>query len=125
MTGREFKFRAKNVHDGKLYYSDDIGIVNFWMQVKDGHMVNVEQYIGQKLNGQEIFDGDIIFNPKVGSWCEHTYLVEFGEQCDGDGYVSMGHNYEIPHETLKPHQKIIGNKTDNPGLLEKCWKGEL
>jgi len=130
MSDKEFKFRARNVRNGKLYYSEEIGMPNFWQQIKDGHMENVEQCIGQKLQGQEIYDGDIIYRPETltksgrGRWLEIQYVIEYGEQCDPEGNLYVGYNYSIPEKEVLEYMKIIGNRTENPELLEGCWNGE-
>jgi len=124
LDDKDFKFRARNVHDDKLYYSEEIGMPNFWQQVRGGHMVDVEQYIGQNLHGQDIYGGDIIYRPEIlnksgrGGWSEVKYIIEYGEQCDPDGWRYMGYNYTIPDGDILEYTKIIGNKTDNPELAE-------
>lgn len=120
---RVFKFRAKNLGNGKLYYSDDIGMANFWKQVVDGIMVNVQQYIGAELHKIPIYDGDIIhyeaLKTKTLRYSEHTHIVEFGEQCDPDGYIFYGFTHSfMTYKDLK-RAKIIGNIVETPELIPK------
>jgi len=123
MNDKEFKFRARNIHDGELYYSEEIGMPNFWQQIRDGHMEDVEQYINAKLHGQEMYEGDIIYRPEIKTdghrgWGEMKYVVKFTEYTDGDGWTYMAYNYCVPEGAILEHTKIIGNVTDNPELAE-------
>ncbi|MCK4544708.1 hypothetical protein KAU43_04155 [candidate division WOR-3 bacterium] len=120
---RVFKFRAKNLENGKLYYSDDIGMATFWKQVVDGIMVNVQQYIGAELHEIPIYEGDIIHYDadltETGGFLEHTHVVEYGEYCDPDGNMVFAFSHSYGSDSELARGKIIGNIVETPELIPK------
>ena len=114
---RVFKFRAKNLENGKLYYSDEIGMAKFWKQVADGIMVNVQQYIGAELNKIPIYCVDMTrYDDRSKGEITHTIVIEYGEYCDGDGYTAYAFNHSFMDE---PNAKIIGNIVETPDKIPK------
>lgn len=140
---REIKFRAWDKNLGEMYEYDLIGFL-----IKDGqidiHGTYGKDYVTEELcfdhdstedkeimqftglfdkNGKEIYEGDIMLEKN--SWIlgsplsrkeGQLYLVKWQQFMGGDewGYIeSVGYNLEFEN------MEIIGNKWENPELLEK------
>ncbi len=138
MNSREIKFRAKNINDRKLYYSEVTGNANFWKQIDDGILLDPQQFTGllDKQN-KEIYEGDICridssgaFPPygengvairKVEWWSgqfvfnanRYSYMKE-------DDYINFGWWVRSnDHQPKLKQIEVIGDIVSNPELLPK------
>lgn len=114
---RNYKFRAKNVNDGKWYLSDDLGIGLFWLQIRDEHLdiKTLGQYIEKNDSEDvEIYEGDVI-----------SYII-----IDGSEPIILKIIYSIDYLSYLMKNKVgyidayrgfkktvIGNIYDNPELV--------
>jgi uncharacterized phage protein (TIGR01671 family) len=108
---REIKFRMwqpiikEMFSHGMIFYAGAIDAHN-------KQEIILMQYTGLKdKNGKEIYEGDILKNPRY----EESYVVEY----HGDGYVGWGDDrrsgcYLITDEDIE----IIGNIHENPELIK-------
>lgn len=85
---------------------------------------NVMQYTGLKLNGEEIYEGDILkwtSKDTDGSTLEAYAVVDFEEGCFvwREGHIVRGTlKEEIDYNKLFEKIEIVGNVFENPELLE-------
>ena len=125
---REIKFRGKRV-DGKAWV---YGSLQIWadgeysiLDDEDGYIVvpeTVGQYTGLKANGVEIYEGDIATERHKGSCgCGKTkYTGETLEIAFDSGMFAFGyHHVELTHYINNTGLEVIGNRFDNPELLEE------
>lgn len=135
---REIKFRAWDSDFGSMVYEFTkdgyslnmvAGELEVWSTDGNGDnfLLPLMQYTGLKLNGQEIWEGDIIeFNLgyltefDVGNLKEYG-VVRFSE--DGFWTSSLpGFEEELLSDELKSdayERKIVGNIHENPELLKQ------
>lgn len=116
---REIKFRAVNNTDKKMYYSDKIGISNFFMQLEHGILdkETLGQFTGHKdKNGKEIYEGDITAIAK-----------SYGKiEWDNDKlqyYVKWDFGVYEELCEWKNSSNVVGNIYENPELLKYDKKG--
>ena len=106
------------------------------MRPSDDYMVDpdtVSEFTGLRdKNGKRIFEGDIVAVPCDRRGNEYIGVVEFGEIPNGDdrytGFYIKWDNPDIVgsvrcsllwwRDTKDRYLKVIGNKWDNPELLE-------
>ena len=142
---REIKFRGKNVDSGEWYYGSLTVYPNGKCEIvvfDDGEVLEypvIPESVGQftglhDVNGEEIYDGDVVRNKEVGGYgfeyvgvvryydedarfgidttatCKFSKRVLFsvGESCINDGHYTITYTNEY---------KVIGNIIDNPNLL--------
>ena len=123
---REILFRGKRLDNGEWIQGDLVqflphGIVRIVTQeppYKDAEVDSdtVGQSTGMTdMNGNEIFEGDIVKTSHGGS----TYYAKI-EWDDGSFWVT-NHDIQMPSyisEVSKTYLEVIGNIYDNPNLLE-------
>lgn len=111
--GREIKFRAYDKKAGEWTIPTTCTQGNkLFVGFLDREDVIVMQYIGLKdSKGKEIYEGDII---RVGNYlCEVFYNEKYCsfEMRDEMGFMCFNEQYVNSYE-------VIGNRWDNPELLE-------
>lgn len=112
--------------DGELYKREPEGYVQF-VTLDERYIISYSTGLTDK-NGKEIFEGDIIEIDKPHPSYKHKEkgVIEFGDhQTSDDYYASEAYGYfaKIGEETKSLLQicqpfEIIGNKFENPELLE-------
>ena len=141
---REYKFRGKNKNTGKwvygYYFKDFNGksyIINTLQKMQNADTSNVwieviEETIGQYTglkdkNGKETYEGDVVLIDAY-TYTEpefsEEYLVEYNELLGMWELKNLEDNKDIKtFEDLngwyKLDIKLLGNKWDNPELLEE------
>ena len=136
---REILFRGKSIDSGAWVYGDLLRYAEtaqIWYETDDGKWnclvdpATVGQYTGfQDRRGKKIFDGDLInyaYEPGNGFWnAVQDYLIEwreFGFYMQGiigtNKYACLcGYLCSIPW--APDLVEVIGNRWDNPELLEE------
>jgi len=117
---KEYKFRVWSEILDKMIYSKDNaikfynGILLSCGDICDG---KVMQYTGLKdKNGKEIYEGDIV--NCMDSW---EAIIEYHEY-SGGWYcknIETGNYVTICNQENMKHMKIIGNRYENPELLNE------
>jgi uncharacterized phage protein (TIGR01671 family) len=140
---RDYKFRGKRVDNGEFVHGDlrqdkDLGTTyingwNYWSDNIAGlqrdtfeHEVipeSVGQFTGlHDIEKSEIFDGDIIdgsyTNPMSGGLVKRCYLVVFENGCFIAKQIGKSPYGDTLLYFVNHKCKVIGNKFDNPSLLE-------
>ena len=136
---KEFIFRGRSKHskkwiEGSLLNTIDDVMINARLEFWAVEPETVGQYIWRTdKNGKKVFDGDIIRYDDIdpdGSPFTDVLLIKFsGEVKTNDGkyvsgYVCQSLEFEFPDvEMLSPEAfsenvTVIGNRFDNPELLE-------
>lgn len=120
---RLMKFRATNKDDGKLYYSEQIGMANFWMQVSQGIMINVQQYIGIITCGEYTYDGDLYDGDVVNACWRDEYggeqltnfvIYYYDQSCGFSPFANSSFDNRC-YEYIN----LVGNIVENPELKPK------
>jgi uncharacterized phage protein (TIGR01671 family) len=124
---REIKFRVWDEEDQKMYY--DMCFIPDWGFIKNGYedcpwtdtfeSRIVMQYTGVKdANAKEIYEDDIL------QWDDEDEVTQVIVEWSQGGFIFLIINdpYNLWKETDMSYvdeYKIIGNKHENPELLEK------
>lgn len=124
---RKLKFRAWDKKINKMFYSDDcfFSFINGNLIERDGENGSdkdsqiVMQYTGLKDNdGKEIYESDILEYKHTGEivivdWHNEIgcYIFDNENEIERDVYIG--------DMSLSNEYKIIGNKYENPELMEK------
>ena len=102
---REIKFRAwdkTGFHKG-MVYDPKLNVV------LEDNSYEVMQFTGLKdKNGKEIYEGDII------DWKGDKWIVEYSGSC----FVVVFGNCENTVDSVNDNCEVIGNKFENPELLD-------
>jgi len=122
---REIEFRGKDIKSGKwvygyYYYENDEHLIksnnkylSYNCKIVDPETVG--QYMGLKDKfGKKIYEGDIIKY----KYHEELYVIKFIEfafWCEG----TRGIYVFVPTQNKRNYMEIIGNKDDNPELLNE------
>ena len=140
---REILFRGKRIEDGEWVYGDYCGICR--VECNDGNFVyrhlihrsndeplymvdpeTVGEYTGlTDKNGKKIFEGDIVrYRPEY--WCEpqQSVVEYYADKWNYPAFDLKEHDYEVNGLQCAHEEgiglKVVGNKWDNPELLEMC-----
>ncbi len=120
---REMKFRATHKDDGKLYYSEKIGIANFWKQVADGILLNVQQYIGIVMCGEYTYDGDLYEGDVINACWTDDYggeqlteceIIYHDQSCGFSPFANSSFDNRMYEYVI-----LVGNIVENPELKPK------
>ena len=117
---RNYKFRAKNVNDGKWYLSDELGMGLFWLQIRDKHLdiKTLGQYTERDDSEDvEMYEGDIMsYITLKGS---EPIILKIIYNTDYSSFIMQNKVGRI--DLYRGHKKtVIGNIHDNPEILEKA-----
>jgi len=122
---REIKFMFWDVRYMKMVGPKSLRSILMDDQVIDLESIEVLQYIGvNDKTGVEIYEGDIV---KFKNFMNHLHklrdtttrnigLVEYDE----DRFVITQNGYVLTNLVSPQHIEVIGNKFENPDLLEKA-----
>ncbi len=114
---RAIEFRAIDRDSGKMIYSDETSLQDFFYGYSDGQFSSEPmQFIGLlDKNGKKIFEGDIVRQNGVkGIW--NVYYFEKKAQFRLE--VLSAHRYTKPFLRSSCFD-VIGNKFENPEIMEK------
>jgi hypothetical protein len=126
---RNFKFRAYNQVEKKMYYEDKMGDVFKWQN--ECQIQTIMQFTGLlDKNKKEIFEGDIlsfITQRKNGFQEDGKKVilkpVQFGEFCYGNNVLGDFIGFHIDGSSiqykLSHNCEVIGNIFQNPDLLDR------
>lgn len=113
---REVKFRAWNNLDKKMV--NHVHALPLFNNLLKSKYYNLMQYTGLKdINGVEIYEGDIVEERRKNS-CWTADMVQNLEVKFERGKFIVGRNSDL-HGSIGVTYKVIGNKYENPELLEK------
>ena len=129
---REFKFRAWDKINKRMIYgpTPDSPSSSWILALPDEGVVKM-QYTGRKdTNGKKIYEGDvlndnilpgIIESQGYITWCSNYSCFLFMPTFDADPNLCLEHGNllsEMPSSAIHD-MRIIGNKYENPELLEE------
>lgn len=119
---REIKFRAWDENNKIWVYSNPMPDLGFWKFVSYDSTTQFFQYTGLKdKNGKEIYQGDIC-KYAVRSECNNEDCINYSEVEYEQGVCEIIHGQCVVGEVALPwayNIDIIGNKHENPELLEE------
>lgn len=108
------RFRAWDVEEKEMIFSDMLGLVPFWILYKHQGFI-VMQYTGLKdKNGKEIYEGDVIRNSHGAEW----YVGYDENELVWSLFYSSVPQLRITKSRLSEGKfVVIGNIHKNPELL--------
>lgn len=143
----KLKFRARLTKDGKpwMFYQDDQYLISFLRRCtnfiafdKDGDGQH-ESYLPKSLedyldvftgqydkNKKEIYEKDVIGEPKVGEEAEFVGAVKYDTDLASCIIEKSNGGWEYLHQHFVEHNnhKVIGNTFENPELLTASAREE-
>lgn len=117
---RLYKFRAKNVNDGKWYLSNELGMGLFWLQIQDGHLdiKTLGQYIERDdSEDTEMYEGDIMSYITVKG--SEPIILKILYSTDYSSFI-MKNKVGIIDVYRGFKKTVIGNIHDNPEILKEA-----